>query len=103
MALNKSIIQQDGVETTYHRIVKLNIMVNQLNIVEVASYLNYDGRIRQINFDVEQSEGNEPNYAPPYIATTFYQLPYNEAMTIPDAYAELKKLPVFEGATDALD
>lgn len=40
---------------------------------------------------------------PPYITTSFYELPYNEAMTITDAYVELRKLSAFEGATDALD
>lgn len=100
MALNKVIVQPDGVETTYHRITRLTMIVNEFNIVEVASYINYDGRIRQINYDVELNEGENPDYAPPYIVTTFYELPYNESMTITDAYNKLKKLPNFEGATD---
>ena len=42
MALNKLIVQPNGIETSYHRITMLNILVNQENIIEVASYLNSD-------------------------------------------------------------
>lgn len=103
MALNKLIVQSDGIETNYHRIVKLEIVVNQYNYVEVVSYVNADARNRQRNFESLQTIDVENNLSMPYRATKIYEFPYDESMTIKDAYNELKKQLEFAGATDILE
>lgn len=44
MALLKNKTLENGIVTQYHRIVSLNIIVNQTCIIEVASYINEDYR-----------------------------------------------------------
>lgn len=99
MALNKLIVQPNGIETNYHRITMLNILVNQENIIEVASYLNGDSRNKQKIFE----SGNDNSVSMPYMDVSSYILPYDETMSIEDAYNALKNLSKFKGATDVLE
>lgn len=100
MALNKEIIQPNTVKTTYHRIVRLDILVNVYNFIEVASYVDYDARKAQI---VMESSNEDMGLTFPYIYTSYYDLPYDESMSIIDAYNYLKTIPEFEGAEDIFD
>lgn len=100
MALKKTVIQPNGVTTTYHRIVTINMFVNQCNSIEVASYINSDGRTREIDFITEQEAGYDTSSAPPYISTRFYEVDYVDGMTVTDAYNKLKELTEFDGAED---
>lgn len=89
MALYKEIRQEDGVTTSYHRIVYLQITTNRQNSISVLSYVNDNARNR-INDMVSE----------PYVKAVTYETDYDENMTIEDAYNFLKTLPEFEGATD---
>ena len=99
MALNKLIVQPNGIETNYHRITMLNILVNQENIIEVASYLNSDSRNKQKIFE----SGNDNSVSMPYMDVSAYIVPYDETMSIKGAYHALKQLSKFEGATDVFE
>lgn len=90
MALYKSITQDDGVTTTYHRILMLTQTVNRQNSIGVLSYVSSESRETE----------NTSIYAQPYCKCITYEIPYDEAMTISDAYAYLKTLPQFEDAED---
>lgn len=89
MALLKPIEQDDGVTTSYHRILYLQSMINSHVSIAVVSYINEEGRRR------DNGEGIRP-----YRSATTYEKEYVENMTIEDAYAYLKTLPEFEGAED---
>ena len=90
MALYKTIIQDDGVPTSYHRILLLMKTINRQNSIAVLSYV--DGNARDNEKD--------STLAQPYCKNITYELPYDEGMTVEDAYSYLKTLPLFEGAED---
>lgn len=90
MALKKSIRQNDGVTTGYHRILFLQQTVNRQNSIAVLSYVDEEAREAEINNTIEQ----------PYKVSVTYETEYNEEMTIETAYEYLKTLPEFEGAED---
>lgn len=89
MALLKTVEQDDGVITAYHRILYLRSMINSHISIAVVSYINEEGRRR------DNGEGMRP-----YRSAITYEKDYQENMTIEEAYAYLKTLPVFEGAED---
>lgn len=84
MALGKEIRQDDGVTTTYHRILFIQITTNRQNSIAVMSYVDEESR----------------QTAYPYCRAVTYETGYDEAMTIEKAYNYLKTLPEFEGSTD---
>jgi len=90
MALKKSIRQNDGVTTGYHRILFLQQTVNRQNSIAVLSYVDEEAREAEINNTIEQ----------PYKVSVTYETDYSEEMTIETAYEFLKTLPEFEGAED---
>ena len=90
MALYKEIRQDDGVTTSYHRIMYITITTNEQNSIVVMSYV--DGEAR----DTEKQSMS----VQPYHKAATYEIPYDPGMTIEDAYEYLKTLPEFEGATD---
>ncbi len=88
MALQKTIVQNDGVITNYHRILYTQSSINSHNSIAVLSYINEDSR------------KNESAENRPYTAAITYEKDYEENMTIESAYEYLKTLPEFEGAVD---
>ena len=90
MALFKAVRQDDGVTTSYHRILYLTKTVNRQNSVAVLSYVDNDSR--------ESEKANV--MLQPYLKAVTYEMAYDPEMTIESAYGYLKTLPVFEGATD---
>lgn len=90
MALNKPIKQDDGVTTSYHRILYLTKTVNRQNSIAVLSYVNSESRIdEKDNIMVD-----------PYVKAITYETTYDPNMTVETAYDFLKTLPQFEGSTD---
>lgn len=89
MALYKEIRQEDGVRTNYHRILFIQKTVNKQNSIAVLSYT--DEEARQFEQNVEYQ---------PYRQSVTYEVDYDDAMTVEDAYAYLKTLEVFFGAED---
>lgn len=99
MALAKSVTESNGIVLTYHRVVRVDTIVNEMILVEVGSYLDRDARERQMASDESQSSGG-PGLGQQYVVTTFHQLPYQDGMTASDAYAALKSMPEYAGAAD---
>lgn len=88
MALSKEIRQEDGVVTSYHRILFMAQFVNSHTSVVVASYVD-----RQSRDTLE--EGMEP-----YVRTVTYETDYDPEMNVDSAYAYLKGLDAFSGSED---
>ena len=91
MALQKDIRQDDGVTTSYHRVLQIIQTINRQTSIAVISYVDETAR----------SDEKTAVMLQPYSKCITYELPYDEAMTIENAYNYLKILPQFEGAVDA--
>lgn len=74
MALQKTIVQSDGITTNYHRILYTQSSINSHNSIAVLSYINEDSR------------KNESAKNRPYTAAITYEKDYEENMTIESAY-----------------
>lgn len=88
MALKKSIVQEDGVITNYHRILYVMNVINSHTSIAVLSYPSEV--MRQ-----EEQSGEIPN---PYKKSVTYETDYVEDITIESAYEYLKTLDAFAGA-----
>lgn len=88
MALYKSIKQDDGVTTNYHRILYLHTTTNCQNSIAVLSYVDESSR--------EDEKAN--TISQPYQKAVTYETAYDQTMNISTAYDWLKTLPQFEGA-----
>lgn len=97
MALQKEIISDNGIIVKYHRIVSLNKITNNANIIEVASYTSEEKRQEEIDYYNSTEENKTMNV---YIDTTYINKEYSETETIEDAYAYLKTLDKFKDAED---
>lgn len=86
MALQKEIVQRNGVVTNYHRIHFVQSIINSDIFIAVLSYLNEESR---------RSDSSEK-----FVVSVSYDIPYQENMTVEQAYEYLKTLPEFEGAED---
>lgn len=95
MALLKAIKQSNGIVLTYHRIANIKNVVNDKTYLDVISYIDKEER---------EKEQNQPKYSPNkqdvYKVSKLYNLPYNDTLTIEDAYEYLKTLEEFEGSED---
>lgn len=88
MALKKEIKQEDGVTTSYHRILFITQTLNRLISIAVLSYV--DG----------ESRATENANTTPYRQAVTYEFEYVEDFTPEKGYNLLKTLPRFEGAED---
>ena len=94
MALIKNQTLDNGVAVDYHRVVSLTGVVGVQTSVEVASYCSEQGRAAEAR--LLEEPGAEGTY--PYIYTRYFVMPFEDGMTVADAYAYLLTLPEFEGA-----
>ena len=71
------------------------------NVVNDKTYLTV---ISYVDKEEREKEQNQPKYSPNkqeiYKVNNIYNLPYNDTLTIEDAYEYLKTLEVFEGSED---
>lgn len=88
MALSKKIKQEDGVVTSYHRILFMSQFINSHTSIVVASYID------------RQSRGTIDEGAEPYVRTVTYERDYDPEMDVGSAYAYLKGLDAFAGSED---
>lgn len=88
MALQKSIRQEDGVTTEYHRILYIMQTLNRYTSVAVLSYVDSGSR------------ATENANCRPYQKAATYEFDYVDNLTPEAAYNLLKNLPDFEGAED---
>ena len=97
MALRKKIKNKNDIELSYHRIVSLNKITNQTNILEVASYVDREQRQRELDY----YNSTDPNkYMNVFIDTSFLNCPYDETKTIEEYYNYLKTTDKFKDAED---
>lgn len=92
MALIKEIELDNGVVVRYHRIVSINKITNNCNLIEVASYTTEDKRKEEIE---KIDNGEAMNI---FINTNYINAPYNEDQTIKQCYNYLKTTDMFKGA-----
>ncbi len=112
MALQKSIELENGVVLNYHRITTFNKITNIINIIEVSSYTNKAQRDKEQEYILAQtkSANNEEltereqylieNGINVFIETDYINIPYNESMTIEEAYEYLKTTEKYKEAED---
>lgn len=99
MGLYLEVEQPDGVTVSYHRVVRIDSVINEFDRVEVASYTNRSVRERQKL--AVMSDEDMP--VQPYIGTSYYMAGYGEVGDATGAYGYLKSLPEFSGAQDVFE
>lgn len=100
MALKKDITLDNGVTLSYHRIVSVNCITNQQNIVEVCSYISADAREKEKEAAAAMVDGTATEPANIYTSTQYFTCTYDQTMTVDSAYAYLKTLDDFKEAAD---
>lgn len=112
MALQKQIELENGVILNYHRITSLNKITNISNTIEVSSYTNEKQREKEKMYQelqIKQANGEELTEGEQlqlnqginvFIHTEYINLPYDENMTIENAYDFLKSLDEYVEAID---
>ena len=93
MAILKAIELENGVTVNYHRITSVNTITNHGSIIEVSSYTNEAKR----NEEKDAQPGEQINV---FINTNFINVEYDKNLNVDSAYDYIKKLPLFQGATD---
>lgn len=95
MALHLKRTLPNGVSVEYHRVVRVDCITNVARVIEVASYTSAAKRAEE----KAKTAAGEPMDV--YMETRFYEAPpSNAGMSCAEAYAYLKTLPEFDGATD---
>lgn len=97
MALKKQIELDNGITVNYHRIVGINKITNNCNIVEISSYTSEKQREKEIEYYKSEDEDKTMNV---FIDTTYVNMEYNENITIEEIYKYLKTLDKFKDAED---
>lgn len=97
MALKKQVKLYNGIITNYHRIVSINKITNNCNIIEVASYISEQQREKEKEYYNSTNENKSMNI---FIETSFVQKEYSENETIEECYKYLKTLEQFKEASD---
>lgn len=98
MALSKNIDLRNGVITNYHRIVSVNIITNQQNVIEIASYTSQSKRNEE---QTAIANGLEMDV---FIHTRFENAAYDQTMTVETAYEWVKaNVSDFNDAEDVLE
>lgn len=100
MALKKEIELENGITTNYHRIVSINKITNNCNIIEVASYTSEKQREKEKEYYSSTDENKNMNV---FIETSFIQKEYSENETIEECYDYLKTLEQFKDAENVLE
>lgn len=100
MGLKKQIELSNGIVLNYHRIASINKITNNTTIIEVASYINKEKRLKEIQALNDGLETGEAVQMDVFINTSFINKEYNEADTINDLYDYLKTTDKFKNAED---
>ena len=79
MAIKKEIELDNGVIVKYHRIVSINKITNQSNIIEIASYTTEEKRKEEIEYYKNNNLDKKMNV---FIDTKYINKDYNENETI---------------------
>lgn len=98
MAIKKEIELKNGIIVNYHRIVSINKITNNCNIIEVASYTSEKQRNKEKEYYESIEEDKRMNV---FIETEYIKKEYSENETIEECYEYLKKIDKFKDAEDA--
>ena len=98
MAIKKEIELKNGIIVNYHRIVSINKITNNCNIIEVASYTSEKQRNKEKEYYESIEEDKRMNV---FIETEYIQKEYSENETIEECYEYLKKIDKFKDAEEA--
>ena len=98
MALSKQIELENGITVNYHRIVSINKITNDSNVIEVASYTSQEKREKEREYYNSEEIDKSMNV---FIDTTYINKEYEENETIEDVYNYLKTTEKFKDAEDA--
>lgn len=108
MALQKEIELENGVTLKYHRIASINKITNICNNIEVNSYTSEEKRNKEKEYQLVQKKNSADEELTDeekeilekginvFIESEYIQIPYNENMTIENAYDFLKTLDKYK-------
>lgn len=102
MALEITIVQDDGIPCTYHRVVRVETLTNVLNTIEVAAYPSLQVREMEVSDNELRAQGERVDRQV-YAKAHFYTTDYKSGMSIADAYDYLKTLPEYLEAKDNME
>lgn len=94
MGLIKEKILSNGIPVIYHRIARIDNIINNKTIIEVQSYTSKEKRQEEIEA-LENSASMDV-----FINASFYEKDYEEETSIKSCYEYLKTLEDFTDATD---
>lgn len=94
MGLIKEKILSNGIPVIYHRIVRIDNIINNKTIIEVASYTSKEKRQEEIDALANSASMDV------FINATFYEKEYEEETSIKTCYEYLKTLEDFFDAED---
>ena len=100
MAIKKEIELENGIIVNYHRIVSINKITNDCNIIEVASYTSEKQRNKEKEYYKSIEEDKRMNV---FIETEYIRKDYSESEKIEECYEYLKTLDKFKDAKDVLE
>lgn len=112
MGLQKQIELENGIILNYHRVTSLNKITNISNSIEISSYTNENQRLKEKAYqDLQkrQASGEELTEEEQlqlnqgidvFINTEYINIPYDENMTIENAYEYLKNLDKYKDSID---
>lgn len=112
MALQKQIELENGVVINYHRVTSLNKITNISNSIEISSYTNENQRLKEKSYqDLQKRQANGEELTEEeqlqlnqgidvFINTEYINIPYDENMTIENAYEYLKNLDKYKDSID---
>lgn len=92
MALNKTILLNNGITVSYHRVVSVTNVTNKISIIEVASYTSSEKR----QDEKEALKNNKSMNV--FIDTTYINKEYTPDLDVVSAYTYLKTLDKFDMA-----
>ena len=98
MALLKKIELENGITLNYHRVVSLNKIINQYNVIEVASYTSSEKRDEEKKAIEEGLSKKEAVSMNVFINSNYIEKEYNETETIQEIYNYLKTTDKFKDA-----
>lgn len=97
MALQKNITLENGITLTYHRISEIGNIINSNTRLTIISYLNKEQR------DKDRPDVDYIIRDTVYKTTYYEHLPYNDTLTITQAYEYLKTTDKFKDAADVFE
>lgn len=94
MALLKAIKQKNGIILSYHRIKDIKNVINGNTLIEVCSYVDQEER------EKEKTRTEFDSIFDIYIANSTETHPYDDTLTVEQAYEYLKTLDKYKDAKD---